>query len=808
MARKDKITRRIDQRPGTISLRNFLIEEYEDAPELEINEIDLLTPSGLAISGTSLSYSAYTPTANVQLAWTPIYDRQIDGFVLEWATTSGFTDPVSRTIAGNLFEAAIDNLPTDTPLYFRLASRFSYSQSDWSEYVSTTTAVDSVEPLPPSGLLYNWSAITGDLTMAWENPPDKNFDHVRLRIYASNGGTLYREVQSVAARYVWTKAQQESDTSGAYDPSIYVVLTSLSSSAVESATDLTDTITLALPPNVTATATGSFSTLTITATPASTAFADYRFRIYKDSVLTATIYSASNILTYTATAAGSYQADVTARDAIGQLGTPSSLTAAVSLESESEFVTRLRSGLYYTDSASTAQNVLNQLKDSITASGGPTYSGGSWQSITGDWSTEIRHETSTLALSAPTSGYLSTSLDASTWTHWYGSTVSGGVWVPASGTATEATAQASPVILPSGVTLISLAAPVQTRYIRLNFYNATQVHEYYVRRLVEADDIRVENLSAISANLGQITAGTVTGATIRTAASGQRVELTSASGLIGYDSSNVPQVTISASTGELVAGLVTLNDEGVTVNATGNFDLKQAIKWGSSTYPNTYSYIGGRQVALGPVGSELDYNYLTIAADPPALSTGRSRVEIIAEENTLVTGQNESKISLVPGTTSYIFLGSDAVDVGNDLIVTNNAQVLNGNLTVSNGDFEVTNGSVIVLPGAITREAWIVPGTFTNGWTGTNFAYYKSADNIVRFRGRLNAGTLNANVFQLAAGYRPGVTSEYLVLGVNTLGATTFCRLFVGTGGFIQIETNSAGTLDFVDCSVVSFRVD
>jgi hypothetical protein len=54
---------------------------------------------------------------------------------------------------------------------------------------------------------------------------------------------------------------------------------------------------------------------------------------------------------------------------------------------------------------------------------------------------------------------------------------------------------------------------------------------------VTAAKISVSQLSAIAADMGTITAGTVTGATIRTAASGQRVQLDSSNGIIVYNSS-------------------------------------------------------------------------------------------------------------------------------------------------------------------------------------------------------------------------------------------------------------------------------
>lgn len=69
---------------------------------------------------------------------------------------------------------------------------------------------------------------------------------------------------------------------------------------------------------------------------------------------------------------------------------------------------------------------------------------------------------------------------------------------------------------------------------------------------VVAQNIFVNSLSAISANLGTITAGTVTGATIQTATSGARIVL-NASNLIGYDSGGVPKTTLSATTGVLTA---------------------------------------------------------------------------------------------------------------------------------------------------------------------------------------------------------------------------------------------------------------
>jgi hypothetical protein len=64
----------------------------------------------------------------------------------------------------------------------------------------------------------------------------------------------------------------------------------------------------------------------------------------------------------------------------------------------------------------------------------------------------------------------------------------------------------------------------------------------------------VGNLSAISADLGSITAGTITGGVIRTAASGARVVLdtpTTATAIMGYDSGGTETLRVNTNTGAI-----------------------------------------------------------------------------------------------------------------------------------------------------------------------------------------------------------------------------------------------------------------
>ena len=65
---------------------------------------------------------------------------------------------------------------------------------------------------------------------------------------------------------------------------------------------------------------------------------------------------------------------------------------------------------------------------------------------------------------------------------------------------------------------------------------------------ITANRISVANLAAISADMGSLTAGTITGGTVRTSASGARVEI-NASGLDSYNSSGVSLFNLNGTTG-------------------------------------------------------------------------------------------------------------------------------------------------------------------------------------------------------------------------------------------------------------------
>lgn len=642
-------------------------------------------PQGLTVTGTKLLFSAVSPMASASLLWRAPVGVSPQRYLVQWATTSGFAGAVTRVVGVTSPQTTeIDGLPVNTPVYFRVAAVVSNIQGAWSAAVSTTTPADTTAPAAPTSLVTAWSGLTGDLEIRWTNPTSVNLRDVRVRIYASNGGALLREVYSATGRYVWTRGQHYADTSGSYDASVYLVLTARSWGGVFSAADLTGTATLAAPTTpagltsswagdtgtaganclitwtqsaavagyrltidgvardvgltgrydypfaqnqaehagtpdpvlslslvavdalgqtstaATATATnaappattvsvfGAFDRVQLTiAASAALDLQDYRVRVYLNGSGTpaTTFYTAELRPVYLADAgSGSYRFDVSPRDVFGQVGTASALTTAQTLEDQAAFIADLRAGVVYRDSISTSPATLSGLKDGDTAVNVVTYTASTpWRWTEAIRAFDDRHRTATLSTSASASYYYGVSADGATYTYYAGGTATGGVWSPVA-QASEAAAQSAATTLAAGVWRVQLPATVEGRYFRLGHRNTSAsyaLREFYPRALVEADDIRVENLAAISANMGDITAGsltsvTITGATIRTSASNPRLEMTS-SGLTSYDGSGVPAVEILPSSYagiRIGQGAIGIERNGLDIRAASDYPIQ------------------------------------------------------------------------------------------------------------------------------------------------------------------------------------------------------------------------------------------
>jgi hypothetical protein len=430
-------------------------------------------------------------------------------------------------------------------------------------------------PSAPAGLTSSWAGDTGtagaNCRITWT--ASSAVASYRLSI---DGVSVGREA-IVGGGYDYSFDLNRAEHGGTADPALSLSLVAVDALGQVS-TAATQTATNAAPPATTISAFGAFTMVGLTiGASAAQDFQDYRVRVYKAAVLARTLYVTATNTTYVIEDGdGNYTFDVAVRDRFGQIGAASSQTVPVELVDQGDFIADLRAGLSYQDSIATSPETLNGLKDDNTGTNVVTYasSASAWRWTEGIRALEVRHRKTTLSTSASASFYYGVSLDGATYTWYAGGTATGGVWSPVV-QVSEAAARTAATVLSAGVWRISLSATVEGRYFRLGHRNTVAsyaLREFYPRSLVEADDINVESLSAISANLGTITAGsitgvTITGGTIRTAASGARVELTS-TGLKTYDSAGTVVIEATTATdGALKAGVgaLTINNAGITI---------------------------------------------------------------------------------------------------------------------------------------------------------------------------------------------------------------------------------------------------
>lgn len=243
-----------------------------------------------------------------------------------------------------------------------------------------------------------------------------------------------------------------------------------------------------------------------------------------------------------------------------------------------------------------------------------------WHWTQVEWPLLYRFKTITIA-STSGQGYIATSNDGTTWAYYSGpiGSASGG-YNQLTLQSTQAAAQAMAVNMPLD-NRWDLPAIVECRFIRLYHRSITgstyTLREYYPRRLVQADDIEAESiqtinlaansvvadkifvleLSAITANIGQLTLTSGTGAaawlyqgtgTGDAPTTGLKIFNSGGIGKLSTYNATVEQVTLDTD-GKLKAGAgtVLLDASGVAVVAASG---------GSAANPNSYQFLLGSTV--------------------------------------------------------------------------------------------------------------------------------------------------------------------------------------------------------------------
>lgn len=215
---KHKPTHRIDA-PAKYSGGAEITESTVDVVPPAIKSIpppeNLLLDSGIGRSSAS-------PTAYISATWDRPFGTDPQSYRIQVSQTNTFPAATTTTYTALSESATIEALTPNTLYYVRVAAVFRSIQSAWSDIVSETTPIDTTPAAQPTSLVGTWIG-TGDLQITFTPPTDDNYKDTEFRIYASNGGVLYRTLYSRAGPLFYRVAENLTDTAGVGDPSLYVL---------------------------------------------------------------------------------------------------------------------------------------------------------------------------------------------------------------------------------------------------------------------------------------------------------------------------------------------------------------------------------------------------------------------------------------------------------------------------------------------------------------------------------------------------------------------------------------------------------
>jgi hypothetical protein len=587
----------------------------------------------------------------------------------------------------------------------------------------------------------------------------------------------------VVARYVYPFTQNRIDHGGTPDPTLawsLVAVDGLNQSSAAASGTATNAAPAA-PSAVVATAFPTAIYASVTATlPAD--FATYRYRLIQSSPSAAdvTTDSTTGLVSYPLTTEATYQIGVKLVDVFGQ-ASAETLSAALSV-ADVLTLADLRAGALYSDSQDTAAATLKAaLADDNRASGGVSYaSGATWQHfIRFERPYEEVYKTISLAMGpigGATTWYLRTSTDGVAWNYYAGPVTSDGRTITAVASEAAARAAAIPITTLGGTTAsrVDLPASTRARYVELWLRNtaaSTRVDEFYPRRLVQSDDmeteavktlnlaagavtankINVAQLSAITADMGNLTAGTITGATIRTAASGARVEMNS-SGILGTNGTTT-QWEVTNTDGKLKAGAgaVVLDSTGISIQANSAFGLAAlnayrfrndsgATMGGVYGYYSTNPSINTNGVQLSADAVAGMGSFATVAASAP--STLPAQLRLMASDGSTFNVADTHLIDIRVNPVT----GFDGITFQGDCLFQHGLNV--GTASGAGAGQVVTSGHVAIRDSPSAAVALMVRGPGTTGDTAS-------------IRAMDSGGTANMLVYDSGAGYLRAASWTY-----------------------------------------------
>lgn len=205
-----------------------------------------------------------------------------------------------------------------------------------------------------------------------------------------------------------------------------------------------------------------------------------------------------------------------------------------------------------------------------------------------------------------------------------------------------------------------------------NLNEASQiVGDNILANTINATKMNVGQLSAITADLGTITAGTITGALIQTSSSGHRVVIDGASDDIIFYNSNGDETIFLDGAGTAAAYS--------QVSIGGGIRLSNDINWDYTYYSEIYSGAGDTtNFVIHPIGFEDYYFFFTSKGEMQA-----SKVTVTSVSADTVSGTSD--LTLEALGDDVIITAADDIRLNGDIRV-NGTLGVNADVTFLDGD--------------------------------------------------------------------------------------------------------------------------
>jgi hypothetical protein len=269
----------------------------------------------------------------------------------------------------------------------------------------------------------------------------------------------------------------------------------------------------------------------------------------------------------------------------------------------------------------------------------------------------------------------------------------------------------------SGYQFAFLPNGVVGQYVKVHFVNSgsgIQIYEMVARRIVIAEDIAVENLSAIVADIGTITAGNIQSDDY-SGTEGMIIDLDNKD--IEIRKSGVDRLIYDGGTGNLsIRGDITVTGGSGIGNLTdaGALATEDDVDWSTqvsgSGKPDDNADVTASNTAAAIAGQgslATKNNVGKTDCDTTLISGGYIATNLVSANSILANAVTSAKINAGAVT---------ATSVGTNEIVANTANIKNGVITsakIGTAEVETLNidGNAVVLPQAATGSSSVTVGT-------------------------------------------------------------------------------------------------